>query len=253
MAAEIRLQQVDVDYGSQPILRGLCLHVAPGQFVSLVGPSGCGKTTVLRLVAGLVPPTSGSVVVRCNPSEDNGRVSPRLAFVFQDPTLLPWRNVVENVALPLELSGRPRAAVRQAAYAAVARVGLTPDDVRKYPHMLSGGMRMRVSLARSLVTQPDVLLLDEPFAALDDLLRQRMNEDLLAIWQQEQWTALFVTHHVAEAVFLSQRVVVLGGKPCRVRSSFTVPFPYPRHWSLRGTAEFAACCQEVSRCLREER
>ncbi|MCE2447904.1 MAG: ABC transporter ATP-binding protein [Candidatus Latescibacteria bacterium] len=183
-------------------LRDLDLEISRGQFVSIVGPSGCGKSTFLRLVAGLDQPTSGELRVE-------GHDPLGLAFVFQDATLLPWRSVAHNITLPLELR-------REAADERVAQtlelVGLT-DFAAAYPAQLSGGMRMRVSIARALVTRPQILLLDEPFGALDEITRQRLNEELLRLWQEDRWTGLFVTHNVSEAVFLSQRVLVMSARP----------------------------------------
>lgn len=242
-AIQLALESVGVSYEGHPaVVDDVRLSLRAGEFTSLVGPSGCGKTTVLRLVAGLIVPSTGRVHV-------SGR--PRMAYVFQEPNLLPWRTVRGNVRLPLELLRVPRplqdAAVRQSLHL----VGLKPEDEQKYPRMLSGGMRMRVSLARALVTEPEILLLDEPFAALDDMLRQQLNEDLLRIWGQQNWMGLFVTHNVNEAVFLSQRVVVMQAHPGRVAEIVEVPFDYPRAPSLRGDARFAQLTAGISQKLRE--
>jgi NitT/TauT family transport system ATP-binding protein len=235
---------VAVRFGDHPpVLEGLDFAVERGQFVSLVGPSGCGKTTLLRLIAHLAEPTAGRVVVHG---------TPRTAFVFQEPNLLPWRNVVDNIRLPLELLRIPTRDQRSAVDESLQMIGLRTADHGKYPRMLSGGMRMRVSLARALVTHPHILLLDEPFAALDDMLRQQLNEDLLRIWQTQQWTALFVTHNVAEAVFLSQRVLVMSVHPGRITDAVPIPFPYPRAPSLRGDPEFARVTARISQRLRGE-
>jgi len=254
VTAQLRFEDVSLCYNGHWVLRDVNMVVRSGEFVSLIGPSGCGKTSLLRMVAQLVEPTSGRVTIELanvsGVSAGGGRA--RQAYVFQEPNLLPWRTVVENIALPLELSGQKRRVAIQTAREVIARVGLELRDAYKFPDMLSGGMRMRVSLARALVTRPDLMLLDEPFAALDDILRQRMNEELLAIWNQDRWTALFVTHNVAEAVFLSQRVLVLGGKPARITKEFVIPFEQPRLWSLRGTAEFAAMCHEIAAQVRED-
>lgn len=236
------LQSVGVQFpGHPPVLEDVHLAVRRGEFVSLVGPSGCGKTTILRLIAHLSEPSQGHLTV-----------SPalRTAYVFQEPTLLPWRNVRDNIRLPLELLQTPRSQQDAAVQGSLQRIGLRDSDGGKYPRMLSGGMKMRVSLARALVTHPDILLLDEPFAALDDMLRQQLNEDLLSIWQEQRWTALFVTHNVAEAVFLSHRVLVMSAHPGRVVETVEVPFAYPRPSSLRGDAEFAALTERISRRLR---
>ncbi|MHB0958096.1 MAG: ABC transporter ATP-binding protein [Pirellulaceae bacterium] len=241
-AVQLKMQSVGVRFdGHPPVLEAVDFSVRRGEFVSMVGPSGCGKTTVLRLIAHLVEPTTGRVEV-CG--------SPRTAYVFQEPNLLPWRNVVDNIRLPLELERMPGSAQQPAIEASLRMIGLQAVDYRKYPRMLSGGMKMRVSLARALVTQPDILLLDEPFAALDDMLRQQLNEDLLAIWQVQRWTALFVTHNVAEAVFLSQRVLIMSTHPGTIVESVPVPFVYPRSPAVRGQAEFAKLTDQISRQLR---
>ena len=219
-------------------LRDLNLEISRGQFVSIVGPSGCGKSTFLRLVAGLDAPTSGQLRV-----SDHDPLG--LAFVFQDATLLPWRSVERNVTLPLELR-------RQADDAHVAQtlklVGLT-DFAAAYPAQLSGGMRMRVSIARALVTRPQILLLDEPFGALDEITRQRLNEELSRLWQEDRWTGLFVTHNVSEAVFLSQRVLVLSARPGRLLADIPIPFLYPRSPYLRSAPEFIRLANGISRQL----
>lgn len=222
-------------------VQALCdlnLAISRGQFVSIVGPSGCGKSTFLRLVAGLDAPTSGQL--RVGDHDPLG-----LAFVFQDATLLPWRSVARNITLPLEL----RRATDDAHVAqTLALVGLT-DFAAAYPAQLSGGMRMRVSIARALVTRPQILLLDEPFGALDEITRQRLNEELARLWQEDRWTGLFVTHNVSEAVFLSQRVLVLSARPGRILADIPIPFPYPRSPYLRSAPEFIRLAQGISRQL----
>ena len=219
-------------------LRDLNLEIGRGQFVSIVGPSGCGKSTFLRLVAGLDQPTSGELRVE-------GHDPLGLAFVFQDATLLPWRSVAHNITLPLELR-------REDADERVAQtlelVGLT-DFAAAYPAQLSGGMRMRVSIARALVTRPQILLLDEPFGALDEITRQRLNEELLRLWQEDRWTGLFVTHNVSEAVFLSQRVLVMSARPGHLLADIPIPFPYPRSPYLRSAPEFIRIANGISRQL----
>ncbi|RCS49513.1 ABC transporter ATP-binding protein [Bremerella cremea] len=214
------------------------LEISAGEFVSLVGPSGCGKSTLLRLVASLDSPTQGELLL------DDGADIER-AFVFQDANLIPWRTAWQNVQLPLELRRSLNSADRQNITAALQLVGLREEDFEKYPRMLSGGMRMRVSLARALVTEPRILLLDEPFAALDDLLRNQLNEQLLEIWQRQKWTGLFVTHNVPEAVFLSQRILVMHARPGRIVADLKVPFEFPRTSELRADPAFARFCGEV--------
>ena len=227
-------------------VRDVSLSVRRGELIALVGPSGCGKSTLLRMIAGLMSPTSGSLQVNVGSNGDS-----RTAFVFQDSNLLPWRSVFDNIRLPLELRGESFEKQQAAVEDSLKLIGLKPSDSAKRPNMLSGGMRMRVSLARALVTQPELLLLDEPFAALDDLLRQQLNEELLRIWTEQRWTGLFVTHNVAEAVFLSQRVLVMSKSPGTFIADIAVPFEHPRDPDLRSTAEFAKLTGEVSRKLRE--
>lgn len=227
-------------------VREVNLSVRRGELISLVGPSGCGKSTLLRMIAGLMSPTGGELRVNVGSASDS-----RTAFVFQDSNLLPWRSVFDNIRLPLELRGEPFDKQRVAVEESLKLIGLKPDDAIKRPRMLSGGMRMRVSLARALVTRPELLLLDEPFAALDDLLRQQLNEELLRIWSEQRWTGIFVTHNVAEAVFLSQRVLVMSKSPGTFVADIAVPFEHPRDPDLRSTPEFAKLTGEVSHRLRE--
>ena len=245
----VSVQQVGISFSpEQPaVLEGLDLQVGEGDFVSILGPSGCGKSTLLKLIAGLLDPSTGKLEVG-GPADD---VQTEIGFVFQDPTLLPWRNVIDNIRLPLEIRGYPAKAQLEAAGQIQEMVGLQPEDGLKYPRMLSGGMRMRVSLARALVTRPDILLLDEPFAALDDMLRQQLNEELLAIWDKQGQTIVFVTHNVSEAVFLSQQVYLMQSTPGRLVDQVPVPFPFPRQAALRGEAEFARLVADVGRRLRE--
>lgn len=234
-----------------PTLREVSIDIPTGQFVSLLGPSGCGKSTLLRLIAGLLTPTSGSLTVANVTPAQARTTSTRMAFVFQDPTLLPWRTVAQNLRLPLELQQVPEAEHAALISSSLQLIGLGEDDARKRPRMLSGGMRMRVSLARALVTAPELLLLDEPFAALDDVLRQQLNEELVRIWREKMWTAVFVTHNVAEAVFLSERVLVMSSRPGTLVADVPIPFAYPRTPELRGTAEFAQLTADLSARLRE--
>ena len=240
-----------MSFAGQDALRGVSVSIPRGQFVSLLGPSGCGKSTLLRLIAGLLSPTAGTVTVADQAPEQARRTSTRMAFVFQDPTLLPWRTVEQNLRLPLELQGVPAAEHAGLISSALRLIGLNDRDALKRPRMLSGGMRMRVSLARALVTSPELLLLDEPFAALDDVLRQQLNEELVRLWREKQWSAVFVTHNVSEAVFLSERVIVMSSRPGTLLADVPIPFPYPRTPELRGTLEFARMTTELSARLRE--
>ena len=220
--------------------------ISPGEFVSIVGPSGCGKSTLLRVAAGLIAPSSGTFQLAETATQSHRQ---RVAFVFQDPTLLPWRSVTGNVRLPLELTGSGTG-VESLVAETVNLVGLSDQDVRKRPAMLSGGMRMRVSLARALVTRPDILLMDEPFAALDDLLRQQLNEELLRVCRSNNRTTLFVTHNVSEAVFLSDRVLIMSAGPGTILCEMDVPFAYPRTAELRSQPEFARLTGEIASRLR---
>jgi NitT/TauT family transport system ATP-binding protein len=249
----IDCRQLAMSYdGAEPILRDVNLSVAEGEFVSIVGPSGCGKSTLLRLVAGLRNESAGSIKVR---GRQPGGTGLRTAFVFQDPNLLPWRTVAGNIRLPLELpsvhwSSAADGSTEELIKDSLELIGLRSEDATKRPRQLSGGMRMRVSLARALVTDPELLLLDEPFAALDDILRQQLNEELQRIWWEKRWTGLFVTHNVVEAVFLSQRVLVMSRRPGTILGEIAVPFEYPRKPELRADASFAQLCGEVSNLLR---
>ena len=216
-------------------LDGLNLDVSPGQFVALLGPSGCGKSTLLRLIAGLDRPQGGNIVVEGS----SGGPRSRIAYVFQDAHLLPWRNVLQNVALPLELLHVDPLARREASHRAIGEVGLG-DAADRYPNQLSGGMRMRVSLARAMVTGPRLLLLDEPFAALDEITRQKLDEQLRALWASTGMTIVFVTHSTSEAVFLAQRAIVLSARPGRIVEDHRIDLPDRRSPVLRGTPEFAA-------------
>jgi NitT/TauT family transport system ATP-binding protein len=229
----------------------LDLAVRKGEFISLLGPSGCGKSTALRLIAELSAPSSG--IVRLARHEGNaqpGHVQPGhgIGFVFQEPTLMPWTNVRENVRLPLRLAGVPKAEARARADEALASVGLV-DFADAFPRELSGGMKMRVSLARALVTDPDILLMDEPFAALDEITRFRLNNDLLALWRSLGKTVIFVTHSVFESVYLSQRVVVMTGRPGRIQADIRLETVEPRGEEFRTSVAYSDYCRRVSAAL----
>jgi NitT/TauT family transport system ATP-binding protein len=216
------------------------LELAEGAFLSLLGPSGCGKSTLLRIIAGLAEPSSGTRQWLAGAAKSGD-----IAFVFQEPTLLPWATVADNIFLPLRLAGERCGAAAPRIAQAIAAVGLD-GFAAAYPRELSGGMKMRVSIARALVTRPRLLLLDEPFAALDEITRLKLNEDLLRLWQEHRWTVVFVTHSVFESVFLSQRVMVMSRRPGRVAAEVTIDIPYPRSSDLRMTAEYGALCRAVS-------
>ncbi|MEX2112003.1 MAG: ABC transporter ATP-binding protein [Pirellulales bacterium] len=248
--ALVRANGLNVTYqGEVRALEDLAFEIPPGQFVSIVGPSGCGKSTLLRVVAGLLAPSSGGIDVAGKAPSIARRSANRLSFVFQDATLLPWRNLRDNVGLPLELQQTGQAERAARIHEALALVGLE-DAARRFPSQLSGGMRMRASLARALVTRPQLLLLDEPFGALDDLTRHVLNDELLRLWQAHGWTSLFVTHNIAEAVYLSQRILVLSPQPGRIVADVSVNLPSPRTADVRATAEFARITGEVAASLR---
>ena len=218
------------------------LSLRQGEFVTIVGPSGCGKSTLLRLVAGLSPATAGSIVL------SEGYSPPRLAYVFQSPTLMPWASVQANVRLPLDLAGIARAEADETTRHALERVCLQ-DFPRSYPRELSGGMQMRVSIARALVTGPRLLLMDEPFGALDEITRNRLDREFSELSARENLTVLFVTHSIYEAVFLSSRVLVMSPRPGRIHAEIRIDAPRPRADSFRGTPEFAAHSARLSEML----
>jgi NitT/TauT family transport system ATP-binding protein len=229
-------------------LADVSFDVAHGQFLSLVGPSGCGKSTLLRVIAGLGPISSGTVLVEGLPPKQARQERSDTAFVFQDPTLMPWRTVLSNVELPLELRGTPAAERKTAAREALETVGLGSYG-RAYPRELSGGMRMRVSLARALAAHPRLLLMDEPFGALDEITRQRLNMELLTLCALANWTVVFVTHNVFEAVFLSSRILVMSRQPGRIVAEVPVDLPTPRVPELRSTSEYSRLVGQVVQLL----
>jgi len=231
----------DLEGAPLPVLDDVSLQIEPGSFVALLGPSGCGKSTLLRLVAGLDHPSAGEITVDGDPVADP---DPSRILVFQDPTLFPWRNVRANVALGLEAQGVLKSEGGRVDDA-IRLVGLDGFD-RAYPHQLSGGMAQRVALARALVNRPDVLLLDEPLGKLDSLTRLAMQTELVRLWQQSGLTAVLVTHDVEEALFLAQRVIVLGPRPARIVADLKVDLPYPRH---RGDPRLAELRHEALRHL----
>lgn len=241
----LRMSRVDKTFGGSVVaLKDMSLKVNAGDFISLLGPSGCGKSTALRLIAGLLSPTAGAT--RWAGGQDSGD----LGVVFQEATLMPWATVEQNVWLPMRLRGQSLPAVRDDILDALDLVGLSGFE-NAYPRELSGGMKMRVSIARALVTRPRLILMDEPFAALDEITRFKLNNDLLAMKARLNCTVIFVTHSVFESVFLSDRIVVMAARPGRVIRELTVSAPYPRDEAFRTSAEYAAYCRETSEALHE--
>jgi NitT/TauT family transport system ATP-binding protein len=230
--------------GDVVALRDMNLSVNAGDFISLLGPSGCGKSTALRLIAGLSSPSSGRISWAGGQSEND------LGVVFQEPTLMPWATVAQNVWLPFRLNGKSYASVRDEILEALRLVGLE-KFLDAYPRELSGGMKMRVSIARAMVTKPRLILMDEPFAALDEITRFRLNNDLLKLKAKIGCTVIFVTHSVFESVFLSDRIVVMAARPGRVIREVQVPAPYPRDEAFRTSAEYAALCRQASEALHQ--
>ncbi len=229
----------------QPVqaLSEIDLTIAQGEFVALIGPSGCGKTTLLRVIADLQPITSGDVLVN-GLTPHQARLARAYGYVFQAPALFAWRTVLGNVMLPLQIQGRPRAEAEAVAREQLARVGLTGFE-RKYPWQLSGGMQQRASIARALGFEPKILMMDEPFGALDEITRDGLNEQLQQLWQRERRTVVFVTHSIAEAVYLSTRIVVMSPRPGRILKVIASTLPDSRHLGLRDTAEFMALAHDV--------
>lgn len=247
----VRLSDVSKIYANGTVaLAGATFAVRAGEFVALVGPSGCGKSTILRIVAGLGAPSSGDVQVEGLPPAQARRRHQDMAYVFQDATLLPWSTVRGNVELPLKLRGVGRAERQAIAREALDMVGLS-QVMRMYPRELSGGMRMRVSIARALATKPTLLLMDEPFGALDEITRQRLNDELLRIRDLAGWTVLFVTHNVVEAVFLSTRVIVMSNRPGRIIADVPIELQGARTRELRTAPEFNAYVGRVAHLLQE--
>ena len=226
------------------------LAIAAGGFVSLLGPSGCGKSTILRIVAGLVQPSSGGIDWPGLPEVARLGAHPEIGFVFQEPTLMPWASVADNIRLPLKVAGVARAEAETRVAEAIAMVGLE-GFARSYPRELSGGMKMRVSIARALVTRPKLLLMDEPFAALDEITRFKLNNDLLQLWQRFGWTVIFVTHSVFESVYLSNRILVMSARPGRIVEDVRISAPYPRDDRFRVSDAYGDLCREVSRSLHQ--
>lgn len=231
-------------------LQDVNLILKPSEFVSLLGPSGCGKSTLLRLIAGLGNVSSGNIEWPQAQYTASGLPIRDLGFVFQEPTLKPWSTVFENIYMPLKLKKIPRKEAKDQIMNILARVGLEKFALA-YPRELSGGMKMRVSIARGLITQPSILLMDEPFAALDEITRFRLNDDLLAMWAGHNWTVVFVTHSVYESVYLSDRIIIMGARPGRIMADIPIDEPYPRSEAFRLSARYTEYCRLVSKKLHE--
>ena len=226
------------------------LSVQNGEFLTLLGPSGCGKSTLLRLMAGLTLPSEGELRWWQGGFDAVGAAGRRVVFVFQSPTLMPWARLLPNVRLPLDLAGVPAAQADIAAAAAIEQIGLRGFE-RHYPREISGGMQMRVAIARALVTEPNLLLMDEPFGALDEISRNKLDGELLQWWRAKALTLVFVTHSIYEAVFLSTRVVVMSARPGRILRELRIDEPYPRDDAFRGSERFSAYCRELFALLGE--
>jgi NitT/TauT family transport system ATP-binding protein len=244
----VTVNHVSKQFGNGTLaVRDVNIALREGEFISLLGPSGCGKSTLLRMIAGLAVPSAGDIVWG---NVGNPRAKPDLGFVFQEPTLMPWATALGNVLMPLKLRGVAKAEAEATAADTLQLVGLAGFE-KSYPRELSGGMRMRVSIARALVTKPRILLMDEPFAALDEITRHKLNDDLLALWWQRRFTAVFVTHSVFESVYLSQRIAVMAARPGRIMADLKVASPYPRDDLFRTSADYAQLCRVASETLKK--
>ncbi|KHQ51665.1 ABC transporter ATP-binding protein [Mameliella alba] len=244
----IDIRDVDKTFGNGTVaVRDMSLGIKQGEFVSFLGPSGCGKSTALKMIAGLLSVSGGKITVNGHPAGQSSDGND-IGFVFQEATLMPWANVYENVYLPLKLHGLSKSEARERVEEALSMVGLA-NFAKSYPRELSGGMRMRVSIARAMVTRPKLLLMDEPFAALDEMTRAKLNDEVLALWEKHGLTVIFVTHSVFESVYLSSRVVVMAARPGRVVHDIPLSGGYPRNAAYRMTTEYTETCQRVSNAL----
>ena len=251
LAVDVRNASLIYNPDEAPVhaLSNIDLAIRPGEFVSLIGPSGCGKTTLLRVIADLEHITSGSVLVN-GVSPHEARLARSYGYVFQAPALFPWRTVLANVQLPLQIQGKPAVECKAIATEQLSRVGLSGFE-SKYPWQLSGGMQQRVSIARALSFEPRILMMDEPFGALDEITRDHLNEQLQQLWQRERRTVVFVTHSIAEAVYLSSRIVVMSPRPGRIVRVIDSTLPDERHLGLRDSAEFVALAHAVREALAD--
>jgi len=245
----VRMRHVDKVYSNGTVaLKALSMDVYPQEFISLLGPSGCGKSTALRIFAGLGAYSGGEMDWPRSMYDASGKPEREVGFVFQEPTLMPWATVFDNVYLPYRLKNKSKSLVKDRVHEVLELVGLA-NFSKAYPRELSGGMKMRVSVARALVTKPKLLLMDEPFAALDEITRTKLSNDLLDIWTRAKCTVMFVTHSVFESVYLSQRIVVMAARPGRIIGEVTVGAPYPRTKDFRLSSEYSGYCREVSNLL----
>lgn len=247
LEAESLYKQYQTANGELLAIANISLAVSEGEFLCIVGPSGCGKTTLLQLLGGLLPPTSGEVRLGRTPLLEP---HPEIGIVFQKPNLMPWRTVLDNVLLPLQVYGTPKQEALQRAEETLGLVGLS-EFAASYPKALSGGMEQRVAVARALVQQPRILLLDEPFGALDALTRERLNQKLLNIWRKQNLTALMVTHNIREAVLLADRVLVLSPRPATISDEFNIDLPRPRPKGIEYTQTFGNLAYEIRQAIRE--
>lgn len=244
--AELSKQFNPTGADAKAILQDISVKIAPGEFVCIVGTSGCGKTTLIRILDGLIPPTSGCVMINGNAVSSPG---PDRGFVFQQDSLLPWRNVLDNVVFGLEVLKKPREESLATARELIRLVGLAGHE-KSFPHQLSGGMRQRVNLARALAVDPDVLLMDEPFAALDAQTREVMQRELQNIWERKRKTVIFITHQIDEAVYLADRVLVLGGQPGSLRDDICISLERPRSLDIKRRADFTALVERIWRLIQ---
>jgi NitT/TauT family transport system ATP-binding protein len=248
----ISLQGIGVTYLSQrgqvEAVSNISLEIGEGEFVALLGPTGCGKSTLLRVIGDLRSPTDGRVEVRSQPASV-ARHHNQFGFVFQEPALLPWRSALGNVQLPLEVVGYPREKVKERCLQLLAKVGLQ-GFADSLPHELSGGMKQRVAIVRALAWDPSILLMDEPFSALDELTRNQLQEDLLQLWAEAQKTIVFVTHNISEAVYLADRIVVMSARPGRLNCIIEVDLPRPRAPEMRRCHEFLDYVAQAQEGLR---
>jgi NitT/TauT family transport system ATP-binding protein len=248
--ALLRLADISKVFANGTVaLENVDLTIRPGEFLTLLGPSGCGKSTLLKMIAGLGGPSKGTIDWPQSSYDALGEPERLLGYVFQEPTLLPWANVFDNVHLPLKLAGQRKEAVRERIMDALAQVGLA-RFATSYPRELSGGMKMRVSIARALVTNPKILLMDEPFAALDEITRTKLNNDLLKLFAKQNLTVIFVTHSVYESVYLSSRIVVMSARPGRVSAEIDIDVPYPREEEFRVSTGYNDYCRRASEALK---